>query len=369
MKFIINTAMMKNALSRVCCFVEAKADVDAFRRININLRNQDIILSVFTVGTFSSEMIPVGEHMRYTDEGGMPCSVSLPAKKIMDIISSFSLKKDTTISLTEKTVTLSQGRSRFSIQRDSYPMPERCPSAPTQYHPFSPEDFSTLIKKASCYRKGKNIGREWAEVIHINKDHFVYTDGSILSVVKDHPYNLGDAEEFNLSVYIAEKLLKVLKQDYGEYSFHEGNLHIRAGNFYFRCTGVNTGYPGYRSIMRKDHLVEVGMDFSELNNNINRVAIAIDDIGDCRPVTFEFFSGELRLSASGNKFGESESFLEDASIISVTRKKPLIFDASLLSGGLSKFSGEGHTAFIPTEDRPALFTDGDYEFYINPLRF
>jgi DNA polymerase III sliding clamp (beta) subunit (PCNA family) len=361
----VNTEKIRDIVNRVIHTVETKAELEAFREIAVRVSGGKMHLATTMPGIETVEFMELGEKVKKT------LLFSIPAKTFQNILNTIQTE-ELTLKLTDHQMQVNAGRSHFRIARkrgEDALFPDMSRFSQDTMTFFDTKHMCTVVKKASS-TADKDGARPYFSVIHFNGKEAVSTDGRVMSLLKT-PFT-GIIGEFNLNVEHSLRLAKAFHRigvAEGQYSFNEHHVYFEVGNLKVVVAAASMAYPNYKGIVvgRTAGHKTYEIPKQPLLSAVQQMAILSQDVKEkTRVVEFAFREGGIFLS-SKTDVGDSETFVDCENIS--RDQDPVFFDVDLLLKGVSSLESSVIEVMIDTPQRPALFAEKDYVFYINPMRF
>jgi len=277
------------------------------------------------------------------------------------------------IKIDDTTITLSQGRSRFRLPRADedkvMPLQVSWPEDTCAWSPVDLNELALALKRSSFQTRG-NTGadtRPYTRTIHINDRHFVCTDGGFMSVLPNkliHPLEDG----FNLPLDMASKIYRAISSDdaNGFFAVIDARLYLLVPpSFRLEVVPLAAGYPRYDHILEESRYESFKVDRDPFIRALNQVGLMGERGKGLRAATLVFDNG-IHITSKGDYVGEASAVVECSCPL---KTKPTHFDIDLLLPGLSRLSSGEFDLCIHEMTRPAIIRQGDFSYYVNPLRF
>jgi len=177
----------------------------------------------------------------------------------------------------------------------------------------------------------------------------------------------GDDNQYVISSKVIGHLMKLFGDNDNEVEieFSKNCVKIEVEGKMFMSTLLEGEYPNYEPIIPASFSKQISLPIAELQQSIDVVTIAIDDILNSF-VTFIFEDNELKLKAKDTHIGKAE----DAIKIEYSGEKlEMNFNPKLMSDVL-KNTNDKELVFNANEnDSPASIKNNiDYEYIIMPMR-
>ncbi|MBU0743875.1 MAG: DNA polymerase III subunit beta [Gammaproteobacteria bacterium] len=281
-----------------------------------------------------------------------PSQITLPGKKFLDICR--SLPENSTVELTENKgrITLSCGRSRFTMT-----------SLPTQDFPRSPEqktvmnfrikqgDLRQLIEKTSFAIPQQDVRQYLNGLLFEVKDGTIQTlatDGHRLAV---HSIAAPVIDSSLAQVIIPRKgvfeLLRLLEDSDEEIavSFNNNIVNIKGKNFVLISKLISGKFPNYNKIIPKRGEKRVEINCNDLKQALMRVAILSNEL--FRSVHFKLRQNTLVLTTNNP---EQEEAVEELSIDYKGENLDIIFNVGYFVDILNVLETEKINLFFKKGD-------------------
>lgn len=301
-------------------------------------------------------------------------SITLPGKKLLDICR--MLPENSLINLTEEQgrVTLSCGRSRFtmaSLPAKDFPCsPEQ---ATVMTLEISQESLRELIEKTSFAIPQQDV-RQYLNglLFEIKKGSIqtLSTDGHRLAV---HSITSPAVDNSFAQVIIPRKavfeLLRLLENSTtaAHISFNNNFVKIQGENFVVISKLISGKFPNYNKIIPKRGNKKIELDRNELKQALTRVGILSNEL--FRSVHFRLKPKTLVLAANNP---EQEEAIEEISIDYQEEELDIIFNISYFVDILNIIETEKVTIFLNNSESGIIIEEaGDKSnclFVLMPIR-
>ena len=300
--------------------------------------------------------------------------ITLPGKKFLDICR--SLPENSTIELAEEKgrVTVSCGRSRFTMA--SLP-PQDFPRAPEQNTVMNFEikqsELRQLIEKTSFAIPQQDVRQYLNGLLFEVKDGAIQTlatDGHRLAV---HSIPAPVVDSSFAQVIIPRKgvfeLLRLL-EDSDEtvaVSFNDNLVHIKGGNFVLISKLISGKFPNYNKIIPKRGDKKVAINCNELKQSLTRVGILSNEL--FRSVHFKLNKNNLVLTTNNP---DQEEAVEELSIDYKEENLDIIFNIGYFVDILNTVETENINIFLKKGDNGVVIEEDNSKpnclYVLMPIR-
>jgi DNA polymerase III sliding clamp (beta) subunit (PCNA family) len=345
-------------VAKVMQGASADSELAAYSAIRINYAYGMLTLSGVSSGMFVQTQLEVGGN-------GFLFDVSVPAKTLSDITSSFS-DGEYTLTKEEDSIKLACRRSRFTIKTfASLEMPELEELAV----PF--ESYSKIEDLGRFVNNIKRVSKlavndpkiEYGKLIHITPNIFVVTTGVLFAVMANS--DMKNVEGFHLYDTALDKLMKVVQDKSADLFYYEsvGRVSFRYGTAFVSAVKVSMKYPNYNVLLDRPYPNGFEVLTSELKAAVKAMKL-VDDKGTASLV-LSVKPCNLTLSMDA-KVGDAEIVIEDASI---AMENAMRLQVALLAEGVSTFTSERIGVRINQPNEPIQFCEEGYRVYVAPIKF
>ena len=335
---------------------------------------------LFTVN--GNDVKIVGSNSESTLKATCKCSsdedgkFTLQAERFYKIVKALPENAVIRITTTETRATITSGKSKFVMNM------------------LSPEDYPELSKITD----GKNIQLEIRDVLSsintvqhampkddvrfylngiflrimcnaVEKESsvdFVATDGHRLSVLRAA---CNCVDDYNSDLIIPEKsisgILKIFADRDGiaNIALDKTGIEVSLGEVVFYSRLISGAYPDYNKVIPEGRDWNFSFDRMELYCAIDRAAIM--SIQKFMPVEVHFESDKISVTSINKDDENGEDVVEVQNSCNSAR---IGFNALYLMDALRAMSGDTVTAYIESETRGVLFTDGKSKHVVMPIR-
>lgn len=303
------------------------------------------------------------------DEG----QITVPAKKLLDIIRSFSDGAQIEFKASEDKVTIRSGRSRFTLS-----------TLPAEDYP-NIDDWSSDIQLVTSQQLLKDL-MEKTHFSMANQDVRYYlngmlfeTDGGVLRTVATDGHrlamsscNLGQSGLPARQVIVPRKgvmeLLRLLDDVEDEVKVAIGNNHIRveAKGVCFTSKLVDGRFPDYRRVLPSGGDKIIVADRESLKQSFSRASILSNE--KFRGVRLNLSSGELCITANNPEQEQAEEIME---VDYQGESLEIGFNVSYIIDVLNTLSGKKVKFTLAGSDNSGLMEDSEDEsavYVVMPMR-
>ncbi|GLX78498.1 DNA polymerase III subunit beta [Thalassotalea insulae] len=308
MKFSLNRELLLKPLLLVSGAVERKSTLPILSNILFDVSGQSLTL---TATDLELEMVAYATIENHQGDG----KLTIPAKKLLDICKSLPEGSMITFASENDTVTISSGRSRYSLSilsADDFPNIEQwkgdvefklCKSELLRL--IESTHFSMANQDVRYYLNGMSIETEGNEI------RSVATDGHRLAICKLAIENL---ELPNRQVIVPRKgileIIRLLDPVEEEVQVFLGSNHIRIidSEFSFTSKLVDGRFPDYRRVLPRNGDKVLTTDNTDLRQVLSRASILSNE--KFKGVRLNFSNTELKITANNPEQEQAEEVLE-----------------------------------------------------------
>ncbi len=303
----------------------------------------------------------------------VPGSVTVPAKKFLDICR--LLPNNSIIKFEQEAdkVKISSNRSRFSLNSlpaDNYP--EFSETELDNYFFIRAGQLKRALDKTLFCMANQDV-RYYLNGILLsivnNKLKLVASDGHRLSVFED---DLENTIEFETEIILPRKgvleLNKLLNNPDTELTveFSENNVRLSLNNVIFSAKLIDAKYPDFSKVLQKDFLPAIHIQKQLLKNALTRVSVLSNE--KFKGVTFDFNKDSLKISAHNPEHDEAE---DEIVIDYAGEPLTIAFNAQYLSEAISNLDSELAVLNIAQDISTCLICETEespYKFVVMPMR-
>ena len=305
MRFVVSREALLKPLQLVSGVVERRQTLPILSNVLLDLQGDELSLT----GT-DLEVELIGRTR--VESGSKPGSVTVPARKLVDICKSLPDQAQLECSVGEGRLTLKAGRSRFTLATlpaDDFPRIEDEPGT------FSVQVDQTKLKSlldSTSFAMAQQDVR-----YYLNGMLFEVTDKYLRVVATDghrlamHTYRCenhvgGATQQLILPRKGIMELGRLLSEGSGELELVFGNSHIRArmAEFTFTSKLVDGKFPDYNRVLPKNGDKAVVGDRQLLRHAFSRTAILSNE--KYRGVRIILSTDELKIMANNPEQEEAE---------------------------------------------------------------
>lgn len=303
MKFSLTREQLLPALSLVCGAVERKGTLPILSNVLLVVEANRLLMT----GTD----LEVELKAQVSLEGAEPGEISVPARKLLDIVKSLSDSAELNFSLQESKVILRSGKNRFTLT-----------SLPAAEFPALEEGVGTVsfelpqVELRSLLERTQFAVAQGDVRYYMNGLFLELKAGRLRAVSTDgHRLALADAkqtiesnEEFGVIVPrkgILE-LLRLLEPSDANIKLSVGNNHIRVqtADYHFVCKLVDGKFPDYERVIPRNGDKYLVINRDVLKEALGRVSILCNE--KFRGVRLNLSTGVLKLTANNPEQEEAE---------------------------------------------------------------
>ena len=301
MKFTITRERLQEGLVAVAATVPTKTTLPVLANILIEATDDGLRLSATDLDIAVSTVVPAE-----VDATG---SVTIPAKKLVEIVRELPSAAIRVTGLGEQRVNIECGRSKFKllgIAKEEFPnFPPVSFESPWTVTAADMVKLINHVSFASSNEESRPIlnGVLW----ELQKDHMrmVATNGHRLARM-DIPATGPDA---SADLILPPKALEQVRRVFGpsdelEVARSDNHLGFRSGNTLVFTRLIEGPYPNYEQVIPKENDRECTAEKDTLAAALRRVGIVASD--QTHRVRLEFTKGSLRLSVNTPDLGEAQ---------------------------------------------------------------
>lgn len=380
MRVAVDTIEMKKLLGRLNSLLDGKSELESFRTLRIDVINGKLRFSSTTPSIYASDVYEKDDKKRSQIE---PFGVN--GKEFYEAIKVLgSSGGECTIVIDKEHISIEKGRSKLKLSKYAedtlLPVKGEWPEGlDAGFQPLVVADFCKAMKKILFVPENKPEKDLHSATIHINAEHLVTTNRKVLAVLTNNIVTCTGPTPFHMTGSSVEKLIKALSSLEGEceYLIRDHFLYLNSGSFRARLSGAVMAYPSYRTIVM-GHTDNFCFDVSreELVTALKTANIATFRAEGMKAVNLSFEKDGLHVDCDMSH--SSSSAVVDTKMGTTVPTKsvyekmatmnPLRFDINLLLEGIESFSSDRIAIRIDSNQRPLLFSEEDYDFYIGMLR-
>lgn len=296
MKFSTQTEPFLDTIRKMNELLDHNNELTALRCLEVKISGGKMSLDATAIGASLRATLPV--------KGTGMMEGYLEGTKLETVLEYFS-STDCNLEMSDNTITLSSGRSRFKFQ-SAVPLglEFKLPDA-LELKYFCPSEFAKVLRKALCCTTQRDAN-QMSDRVRIEPSSIFSTDGQIMT------YNsvsvISAPTMFHMSRNHATKLVKIMQDmNDGFYGFFDNDLYFELNNLIIRIQGVVTPkVHGYNTI--RSYPVICSFDMSRLALRKELQLLSCLDDKSCR--------ASLTITEKGFSFsakqptGEVESFVD-----------------------------------------------------------
>lgn len=308
MKFSLNRELLLKPLLLVSGAVERKSTLPILGNILMDVSEQSLTL---TATDLELEMVAYAQIDNHANDG----QLTVPARKLLDICKSLPDGSLITFESTEDSVTISSGRSKYSLSTlpaSDFPNIEEwkgdvefklCKSQLLRL--IESTHFSMANQDVRYYLNGMSIETEDHEI------RSVATDGHRLAICKLGIENL---QLPNRQVIVPRKgileIIRLLDPVEEDVQVFLGSNHIRIIDTEFSFTSklVDGRFPDYRRVLPRNGDKILNTDKDQLKQVLSRASILSNE--KFKGVRLNFEKSELKITANNPEQEQAEEILE-----------------------------------------------------------
>lgn len=308
MKFSLNRELLLKPLLLVSGAVERKSTLPILGNILMDVSGQSLTL---TATDLELEMVAYADIENLENDG----KLTVPAKKLLDICKSLPDGSLITFESTEDSVTISSGRSRYSLSTlpaADFPNIEEWKgdvefklSKAQLLRLIESTHFSMANQDVRYYLNGMSIETEGNEI------RSVATDGHRLAICKISNEEL---QLPNRQVIVPRKgileIIRLLDPVDAEIQVFLGSNHVRILDTQFSFTSklVDGRFPDYRRVLPRNGDKVLNTDKDQLRQVLSRASILSNE--KFKGVRLNFTDQELKITANNPEQEQAEEILE-----------------------------------------------------------
>ncbi len=307
MKFSISREALLKPLQLVAGVVERRQTLPVLSNILLVAEGNQLSLT----GTdLEVEMVGRIE----LEQDAEPGSITVPAKKLMDICKSLPDQVDVELTLTGQKVTIKGGRSRFTLSTlpaSEFPNIEDGPR--NLEIPIAQGKLRRLIERTSFAMAQQDV-RYYLNGMLLELDgnnlRSVATDGHRLATsICDVEQDLSVKQQIIVPRKGILELVRLLQDSDTEAQLVIGSNHIRVntGDFIFTSKLVDGKFPDYQRVIPRGGDKQVIADRQELRQVLSRISILSNE--KYRGVRLSLTDGYLQVTANNPEQEEAEETL------------------------------------------------------------
>ena len=360
----VKTKALFNALHNLSLICET-SELAAYNCIKIEAVQEQVLIYGISTSSKAITAIPLESVVSLE-----PTTILIPLNRVLDITKASN--KDT-VKFTEKEgkVIVSSGRSRMtlpSMQEGSFP-PVKIPDSPEKSK-IQKDYFIRLVADLQTSNiRAKSLTantREWFNALHINKDHLVCSNSSVLGKADNKILPMGD-NTLLLSPHHLSKLPKFhMEAEELTVWFTEKEFIVDMGGTVVSFTIIYGEYPPYRKVLEDSDGVGIEVNPAEMRATLDRATLCHDKV-ITRAVSIKIGDGEVICFSNDNSGSSSEDVIPaDTKDLKLPT---LVYDADFLTSILSRCRGETVTMKFREDSRPLVIEDKERTFYVSQVRF
>lgn len=380
MRVTVDTLEMRKLLGRLNSLLDGKSELESFRTLRIDVVNGKLRFSSTTPSIYASDTYEKDEKKRSQIEPfGVNGKEFYEAIKVMG-----NSGGECTIVIDKAFVAIEKGRSKLKLSKYAedtlLPVKGEWPEGPDEgFQTLNVSEFCKAIKKILFVPENKPEKDLHSATIQINESHLVTTNRKVLAVLTNKLISCPGPTPFHMTGASAEKLTKALSSIEGdcEYLIKDHFLYISSGSFRARLSGSVMAYPPYKTIIM-GHVNNFAFFVSraELLTALKTASIATFRAEETKAVKLSFEKDGLHVDCEMSH-SSSSAVVATTTTTTVPQKviyekmstmNPFRFDIDLLLEGIESFSSDTIAISIHSNQRPMLFSEDDYDFYIGMLR-
>ena len=308
MKFSLNRELLLKPLLLVSGAVERKSTLPILGNILMDVSEQSLTL---TATDLELEMVAYAQVDNQENNG----QLTVPARKLLDICKSLPDGALITFESSEDTVTISSGRSRYSLSTlpaTDFPNIEEWKgdvefklNKSQLLRLIESTHFSMANQDVRYYLNGMSIETEGQEI------RSVATDGHRLAICKLAIDNL---QLPNRQVIVPRKgileIIRLLDPVDEEVQVYLGSNHIRIidNEFSFTSKLVDGRFPDYRRVLPRNGDKILNTDKGQLKQVLSRASILSNE--KFKGVRLNFENSELKITANNPEQEQAEEIIE-----------------------------------------------------------
>lgn len=364
MKIQIDRETLLTPLQTVMGVVGVKSNLPILSNVLLDIQKQKL-----TVTGTDTEVELMGECI--SPIADTETRITLPGKKLMDIIRALPQAAPVELYYVDNKVTLTSGKSRFTLATlpaTDFPEFKR---VDTQFTLKIPQNkFRTLLLKTQFAIAQQDV-RYYLNglLLEINPDHMkaVATDGHRLAYASEEMATRCDNR---LQIIIPRKavieLIRLLEDKEEEIAIELGHhfINIAGRGFYFTSKLVEGRFPDYNRVVPKNNKTKILINRPFLQEALHRVAI-VSGIS----ARLEFNQNVLHVFANNIKIEDNAE--DEVSIAYQDEPFSIAFNIQYLSDALANFSTEEIEMHCDGPDASTLLTEPGndrIQYVIMPLR-
>ena len=375
MRVVVDTQEMCRMLARLSYALDGKSDLESFRVLRVDVTGGKLRFTGTMPTVFASDIYEKDEKRRSVID---PFGVD--GKEFFDAIRVLGVrKKQCTVVIDKTNISIESGRTKLKMQKYSEDMllPSGEDFPEDGFRELDVQGFCRSLKRTSTVPDGDPNRDIHSATIHINQEHIVATNRKILSI-QENKYIKCGIVPFQMTNSSAQRLIKMFSSLDGncEYLIDGHFLYIRKGSFRAKIVGSVMVYPRYKNIimtMNSRHSVKVDRIDFVTALRAAEIALTKEKNSKTIKISFEKDGAHLECNSAESSFSDVVKYtskpLSREESHELKEAGPILFDLGLLSKGISSLEELEVSIDIDSKERPLRFSEGEYEFYINPLRF
>jgi DNA polymerase III subunit beta len=365
MKFIINREQLLTPLQQIVSVIEKRQTMPILANVLVVIDNDQLILT----GTDLEVQIIAKINIESAQSG----SITVPARKFLDICRLLPNGAEITFELQGDKVKISSHKSKFSLSTlpaDNYP--EFAEGDMGNKFVINTGKLKRALDKTMFCMANQDV-RYYLNglLLHISNRQLelVASDGHRLSIYND---TLEQGTDFEARIILPRKgvleLNRLLDDADAELTieFSNNNIRIFIKNLVFSAKLVDSKYPDFGKVFQQDFFNRIHIQKQTLKNALTRVAILSNE--KFKGVTFDIGSESLRLSTHNPDHDEAE---EELAIEYTGEPLTISFNAQYLLDAVSNLDSEFAVLTIASNASSCFIDEPDgcaYKFVVMPMR-
>jgi DNA polymerase-3 subunit beta len=364
MKFIINRELLLTPLQQIVNVIEKRQTMPILANVLFQLEKNQLTLT----GTDLEVQIVA----KLTLENEVEGSITIPARKLLDICRLLPSAADIKFELIDTKLKIQSGRSRFivsTLAADGYPNFEM--SAMDCQFAMQSSQLKKALDKTTFCMANQDI-RYYLNGIMLSifnqQLKLVGSDGHRLSI---YEYSIAQETGIELRIIIPRKgvleLARLLEEEQEvQVEFSRNNIRVVIGNLIFSAKLVDSKYPDFSKVFEQEFNSPIHVQKQLLKEALTRVAILSNE--KFKGVEFVIDGNSLQISTNNPEHEEAD---EEIAIEYLGQPLSIAFNSQYILDAISNLDSEFAVLTI-AENSSCCFieepSEQKYKFIVMPMR-
>ena len=367
MKIIFNTKELIEKVKNIAPTAEAKQTLIILGNMIIKVESRKAY--------FTASDLEIQVSSSLDCESDEDCEFSLPARKLLEVLSALSNHESVTFSVSDNKVDITAGKSKISLPNlSTIDFPYMDIEELGETLDIESDDMVKIINKTSfamAYQDARHF---------LNGLHLCSEDGNIVSVCTDGhrlaKYKSQAAAADSLSIIIPRKAILEInriinsfsgnKQNIMKYSYNKKMFNIQINDYMIMSKLIEGNYPNFNKVIPDSTTAEIIVNKITLKNSLNIISKVVNQQYKGVKLTPNKSTMHLISSNTDSEVGEDQIDIEYSG-----EEMSIGFNISYLQDVIETLDGDTVHICINDQNSGCVVQDNqdhDSTFVIMPMR-